>query len=105
MAGSAPRDLVGRDAEMRALREAYRDASDGKPRVMLVEGEPGIGKTALVTSFLSELNDAQLISAQGLETEADIEYALLDQLLRAAGLEANVLDSAASQVDAGLHLL
>ena len=70
-----------------------------------MEGEAGIGKTALVNRLLEEITEAQLIRAQALETEADIEFALLDQLVRAAGLQRNVLGTQTSQVDAGLHLL
>ena len=102
---SAHAQLVGRSVELTQLREAYRDAAAGTPRVVLVEGEPGIGKTALVNCLLEGLSDAHVITAQALETEADIEFALLDQLLRTAGLLRDVLGSQTSQVDAGLHLL
>ncbi|HEY2160260.1 MAG TPA: AAA family ATPase [Solirubrobacteraceae bacterium] len=40
--------FVGRDAELRALEEAWRGASAGSRRVTLIAGEPGIGKTSLV---------------------------------------------------------
>ncbi len=102
---SAHAQLVGRSVELTQLREAYRDAAAGTPRVVLVEGEPGIGKTALVNCLLEGLTDAHVITAQALETEADIEFALLDQLLRTAGLLRDVLGRQTSQVDAGLHLL
>src|SRR4051812_42572607 len=102
---SAQSALVGRGPELTRLAEAYRDAAAGTPQVVLVEGEPGIGKTALVNQCLRHVTDAQLITAQALETEADIEFALLDQLLRAAGLDRNVLGTQTSQVDAGLQLL
>jgi DNA-binding SARP family transcriptional activator len=39
--------LVGRDAELRQVLAAL-DEARGAPRVVLVEGEPGIGKTRLV---------------------------------------------------------
>jgi eukaryotic-like serine/threonine-protein kinase len=46
--------LVGRDRELRALREAYETARQRQVTV-LVGGAPGSGKSALVRSFLDEL--------------------------------------------------
>ncbi len=46
LAGSAP--LVGRGAELTVVREALRDATLGRGGVVLVVGEPGLGKTRLV---------------------------------------------------------
>jgi class 3 adenylate cyclase/tetratricopeptide (TPR) repeat protein len=46
LAGSAP--LVGREAELEVLKDALREASAGKGGVVLVAGEPGLGKTRLV---------------------------------------------------------
>jgi DNA-binding CsgD family transcriptional regulator len=105
VAGSGAPNLVGRGPELQLLAESYREAAGGTPRVVLIEGEPGIGKTALLSSLLADLTEAHVISVQGLETEADIDFALLDQMLRAAGLDSNVLDGGASQVDVGLRLL
>ncbi len=45
--------LVGRDAERDQLRVALRQARAGERQVLVVTGEPGIGKTALVESFLA----------------------------------------------------
>ncbi len=47
--------LVGRDEEIAALARAYRDVEAGVPRVVLVEGEAGSGKSALVAAFLETL--------------------------------------------------
>ena len=46
LAGSAP--LVGRAPEMSALREALRKATAGNGGVVVLVGEPGLGKTRLV---------------------------------------------------------
>ncbi len=40
--------LVGREAELSLLRDALRDATAGKGGVVLIAGEPGLGKTRLV---------------------------------------------------------
>lgn len=40
--------LVGRDGELSRLADWVRDVADGRGRAVLVDGEPGIGKSALV---------------------------------------------------------
>ena len=40
--------LAGRDHELRVLASALTSAEDGGGRLVVVEGEPGIGKTALL---------------------------------------------------------
>jgi predicted ATPase len=47
--------FVGRESELRALHDAFAEASGGQSRVLLVEGEAGIGKTTPVERFLFEL--------------------------------------------------
>ena len=46
--GAAPRQWSGRDDELRLLNAALEDA--GGPQLLLVEGEPGMGKTRLVAN-------------------------------------------------------
>lgn len=49
-----PRAFVGRQAETAQLRELVRSVAAGRGGLLWVEGEPGIGKTALVTEGLAE---------------------------------------------------
>jgi len=44
-------ELLERDAPLRELETALKDATTGEGRVMLVSGEAGIGKTTLVERF------------------------------------------------------
>ena len=44
--------LVGREAQVEALQEFLHDGPAGRPPVMLVAGEAGVGKTALVDHVL-----------------------------------------------------
>ena len=48
--------LIGRDAPLNALREALIQARKGHPRIVFVHGDAGIGKTALVEAFCSDLS-------------------------------------------------
>lgn len=47
--------LLERDQQLEALAAATTDAASGSGVVMLVHGEPGIGKTSLVRAYLSRL--------------------------------------------------
>jgi hypothetical protein len=45
--------LIGRDAEMAMLVGLVGEVAGGRGRSVLIEGEPGIGKSALVRAALS----------------------------------------------------
>ncbi len=50
--------LIGRDSELRALREAAEAARGGRPVTVTVVGGHGMGKTATANHFLDELAGA-----------------------------------------------
>ena len=50
-------ELLERDGALATLGEARATAAGGEGRAVLVSGEPGIGKTALVTRFVADLDD------------------------------------------------
>src|SRR5207253_637877 len=43
--------FVGRDVELAALRQTLEAAAEGRPELVLISGEPGIGKTRLQTEL------------------------------------------------------
>ena len=47
-AGTPERVLIGREAELAAVREVLNRAADGQSETLLVFGEAGVGKTSLV---------------------------------------------------------
>ena len=53
-----PPPMLGRDRELAALKRAWRGAKRGRRAVVLVRGEPGIGKSRLVEAFAADLVDA-----------------------------------------------
>ena len=76
--------LYGRDAEraeIGRLLEAARDSTSG---VLVLLGEPGIGKTALLQDARDRAGDMQILTARGIESEAELPFAALDQLIRPA---------------------
>jgi class 3 adenylate cyclase len=56
-AKSAKGKLIGRRAELDFLRQAYDVARAGGKQMVVISGEPGIGKTSLVNAFVDELQE------------------------------------------------
>lgn len=48
--------FVGRDQELEALLEAWRSTGSGQGRAILLEGEPGVGKSRLAGELLQRLD-------------------------------------------------
>ena len=48
--------LAGREAEMDVLRQAWAEAAGGAGRVVLLAGEPGVGKTRLAAELAGEVD-------------------------------------------------
>lgn len=51
------RGLIGRAREWQALQEAWSSAARGRPSLVLVEGDPGIGKTRLIEELQAWLEE------------------------------------------------
>ncbi len=71
---------MGRRAELDLLRGARADAEGGRPSFVAVEGEGGIGKTALLERFLAEQPDLPVARASGEESETVLEHGVVCQL-------------------------
>src|SRR5215469_9787067 len=74
--------LLGREAELTEIRR-FLDAADGGPAALLLEGEPGIGKTSLWTAAIDlalALRYRVLKSAPA-QIEMSLPYAVLGDLL------------------------
>ena len=59
--------------------------------MVLVEGEAGIGKTALIEQLLDGETDLTVLRATGEPWEAYIAYGVIDQIMRVAGVSAGRL--------------
>lgn len=76
--------LVGRQAEQQAIDRLVAAARLGTSGVLAVTGEAGVGKTALLESAVAGLGDMRVLRATGLESERELSFGALLQLLRPA---------------------
>ncbi len=53
------RPMVGRDREIGMLLDRWEDVQDSRGQVLLVSGEPGMGKSRLIQALHGELSDKQ----------------------------------------------
>ncbi|MFY9866044.1 MAG: AAA family ATPase [Trebonia sp.] len=85
--------FVGRLPELSALDSALTAAGEGKPRVVLIQGEAGIGKSSLVSEFLAARQGMPVVTASGEETEAFLPYGIVQQLAaQAVAVSAGALE-------------
>jgi DNA-binding CsgD family transcriptional regulator/tetratricopeptide (TPR) repeat protein len=76
------RVLIGREPERTRLRELVERARHGSAGSVVVRGEPGVGKTALLDELVREAPEATVLRTQGLEAEGPLAFAALHRLLR-----------------------
>jgi DNA-binding CsgD family transcriptional regulator len=87
---NAPAGFVGRQSELHVLDERLAAARIGHPQVVFVEGEPGSGKSSLLSRFLGSLSDAVVIEVGGDEGETLLAYGVVDQMRPGAATEPGV---------------
>lgn len=76
--------LIGREAERRAIERLVAGARVGTSGVLLITGEPGIGKTTLLDQAAEQSAGLRVLRARGTETEQEVPFGALLQLLRPA---------------------
>ena len=76
--------FVGRREELGILQNALENARAARPRVVLVHGSAGMGKSALLRRFLGGAGSGAVLRASGDEGETALTYGVVAQLL--AGL-------------------
>ena len=77
--------FVGRAWELARVAEIIARVETGQPWLVAIEGDPGVGKTALARRCLSGTPGLRVLSARGDQAEADLEFGIVGQLLRTAG--------------------
>ncbi len=74
--------MVGREAERRAIENLLAGARVGTSGVLVLTGEPGIGKTSLLSDAEQHTSDMTVLRARGIESEQAVPFGGLLQLLR-----------------------
>jgi len=75
-----PRPLASRGAEGARLDRLLAEARAGQSAVLVLRGEPGIGKTALLGYAAERAAGFQIVRAAGVESEMELPFAGLHQL-------------------------
>ena len=74
--------LVGREPERARLASLIEQARHGSAGILVLRGEPGVGKSALLDAVVADIHEATVLRTQGLEIEAPLAFAALHRLLR-----------------------
>lgn len=79
-------DLVEREREMDALGALLDALAEGRPRMALIEGPAGIGKTRLLTELRQQAQERRIaaLSARGSELEREFPFGIVRQMLEPA---------------------
>ena len=73
--------LVGRQEECKALDGLLDSVRDGQSGVLVLAGEPGIGKNRLLQYARSRSIDPRVAEVAGMEAEKRLGYAALHRML------------------------
>lgn len=72
--------LVGRRDQQRILAQLLERVRGGSSGVLVLHGEAGIGKTALLVDVRHQASDLRVIALSGAESELELAYAGIQQL-------------------------
>src|SRR4029453_79498 len=75
-----PGSLQGRSSECALLDDVLAALRAGESRTLLMHGEAGIGKTALLNYAIGSAADMRVLRAAGVESEMELAFASLHQL-------------------------
>src|SRR4051794_30253485 len=73
--------LYGRDEELAAIDRLLGQVREGRGQTLVLRGEAGIGKTALLDYAAAEASDMRVVRGTGVEYESGMPYAGLHMLL------------------------
>jgi DNA-binding SARP family transcriptional activator len=79
-------NLIGREKEWATLGKAWKGVVKGDSRIVLIEGEPGVGKSRLAEEFLRWIvaNGGTVLRGRGYDVQTSIPYEPVVEVLRDA---------------------
>ena len=97
--------LIGRERESARIDAVLEAARNRRSGALVVKGEAGIGKSALLAATVERAGDMRILRALGVESEVDIAFSGLHELLRPALASLDALaESQAGALRAALAL-
>src|SRR5690349_20472804 len=73
-------ELIGRARECRSLDQLLDAVRNGQSRVLVVRGDAGTGKSALLQHLVAGARGFTVLHANGVESEMELAFAALHQL-------------------------
>jgi hypothetical protein len=73
-------ELVGRHRECAVLDQLIKAVRAGESRALVVSGEAGVGKTALLDYLAGQASECRVERAAGVQSEMELPFAALHQL-------------------------
>jgi DNA-binding CsgD family transcriptional regulator len=72
--------LLGREAEIAAIEELITRVRGGRGGSLVLRGEPGVGKTALLDAFAERAEGTTILRASGVESEGELAFAAVHRM-------------------------
>src|SRR6266516_1717722 len=83
--------LVGRESEIATIERVLAEARAGRSGALVVAGEAGVGKTALLDNAVARAEEFVVLLTRGVEAEAEVPFAALIELLGPVASQINAL--------------
>jgi len=84
-----PETVIGREREFSVLYDAWLAARRRAPSIVVLTGDPGLGKTTLANAFVStcQLEGAVVARAQAYDAERELPFGVLAELVRQLSIQ------------------
>jgi DNA-binding CsgD family transcriptional regulator len=74
--------LQGRDRERAAVNALLAEAAAGRGGALVLSGQPGVGKSALLADTAARAEGLRVLRTRGVESESPLAFAAVQRLLR-----------------------
>jgi len=87
-------DLIGRARESSVLDEVVASARDGNSRVLVITGDAGVGKTALLDHLAATAADLHVLRLAGAAAEENLPFAAVQRIVARLATDTDSADNA-----------